>query len=202
MKTVVARLLTCGIALTLSSAVPEPVHAQGTRADYERAERFLPWNIKKLVSEADVTPHWIAGSSRFWYEKKTADEKEFRLVASSRNVLGPAFNHARLAEVLSRAAHRAYDARHLPFDSFEFLEKETAIELTVEKQRWRCSLGAYSCARKDEGDPWATPSPDGRWAAFVRDYDLYLRNLSSGQEVRLTADGERRRDYATPLPSL
>ena len=35
-----------------------------TRETYERAERFLPWNVEPLVYAADVSPRWIAGSDR------------------------------------------------------------------------------------------------------------------------------------------
>jgi len=34
-------------------------------ADYERAERFLPWNVADLVPGLAVHPHWIGASDRF-----------------------------------------------------------------------------------------------------------------------------------------
>jgi hypothetical protein len=37
--------------------VPISVFAQGTRADYERAAKFLPPNVHNLVDRADGTPH-------------------------------------------------------------------------------------------------------------------------------------------------
>ncbi|HEX6881128.1 MAG TPA: DPP IV N-terminal domain-containing protein, partial [Terriglobales bacterium] len=43
-------------------------------------------------------------------------------------------------------------------------------------------------------------SPDGHWVAFVRDYNLWLRSTSNGQEVALTTDGAKDYDYATELP--
>jgi dipeptidyl-peptidase-4 len=40
-------------------------------------------------------------------------------------------------------------------------------------------------------------SPDGRWAAFIRQYDLWVRDTKTGEEVRLTVDGKARYGYAT-----
>ena len=40
-------------------------------------------------------------------------------------------------------------------------------------------------------------SPDGRKAAFVRDRDLWVRELATGRETRLTTDGVRDFGYAT-----
>lgn len=41
-----------------------------------------------------------------------------------------------------------------------------------------------------------TVSPDGRYELFVMEYDLYLRELSSGRVHRLSHDGEEHRPYA------
>ncbi len=44
-------------------------------------------------------------------------------------------------------------------------------------------------------------APDGRQAVFVRDHDLWVRDLKSGTEFVLTDDGDAATPYATPLPS-
>ena len=33
------------------------------------------------------------------------------------------------------------------------------------------------------------PSPDGKKVVFIRDWNLWMRNLESGEEVQLTTDG-------------
>jgi dipeptidyl-peptidase-4 len=68
-----------------------------------------------------------------------------------------------------------------------------------------CSLTDYKCAPSGEGrekDRYEEYSPDGKWAAFVKEHNLYLRNVSLGQVVQLTSDGVASWDYATELPSL
>ncbi|MFW6331368.1 MAG: DPP IV N-terminal domain-containing protein [Gemmatimonadota bacterium] len=40
-------------------------------------------------------------------------------------------------------------------------------------------------------------SPNGELGAFIRDHDLWVRVLSSGEEYRLTTDGEEHYGYAT-----
>src|SRR5580704_3568393 len=96
------------------------VNAQGTLADYQRAEKFLPGNLRHQVYVADVTPHWIEKTSRFWYRKAGPTGTQFILVDPAQNSSGPAFDHTKLAESLSRAAKREYTATQLPFDSIEF----------------------------------------------------------------------------------
>jgi hypothetical protein len=39
-------------------------------------------------------------------------------------------------------------------------------------------------------------SPDGRWAAFERDENLWVRSIATGEETKLTTDGEADFGYA------
>ncbi len=43
----------------------------------------------------------------------------------------------------------------------------------------------------------ATPSPDGKRAAFIRDWNLWVRDLTTGQDRQLTTDGVKDFGYAT-----
>jgi dipeptidyl aminopeptidase/acylaminoacyl peptidase len=48
--------------------------------------------------------------------------------------------------------------------------------------------------------PGARPesrSPDGKSAAFIRDYNLWVRDIASGRETQLTTDGQKDFGYAT-----
>src|SRR5581483_5180368 len=72
--------------------------AQGTLADYERAQQFLPWNARKLVFEAQVDPHWIGDSDRFWYENEKPGGKEYILIDPEKNTRGAVSEHDRSAE--------------------------------------------------------------------------------------------------------
>ncbi len=43
----------------------------------------------------------------------------------------------------------------------------------------------------------AVPSPDGKRAAFIRNWNLWVRDVATGQERQLTKDGEANFGYAT-----
>jgi dipeptidyl-peptidase 4 len=70
----------------------------------------------------------------------------------------------------------------------------------VRGQRWQCDLAAYACT--DAGRPAALPpnaqrSPDGKWAVFIRDFNLWARELATGRDVQMTTDGIKDFGYAT-----
>lgn len=191
------------ICILISLILPALAVAQGTLEDYKRAERFLPWNAKKLVQEAEVSPQWIENSDRFWYRSLTRDGKRFLAVDPVKKTREPLFDHARLAAAFSKIAGKEYAAGKLPFDVFAYDPKAPAIKFTHANAQWRCTLDTYECAKLNERPPqWGDGlSPDGRWQAFVRDHNLWVRSIANNQEIRLTNDGVENYDYATPLPT-
>ena len=170
-----------------------------TVEDYSRAEQFLPWNAAKLTLNLDPTFHWIEKSDRFWFRyEQTADSKQFVLVDPDRNVRQAAFDHAKLAAALSTAAGRSYSAEKLPFDAFDFVQNGQAIQIDVEKSEWVCDLTSYTCKKAGpSASPAESRSPDKRWSAFVKDHNLYVRSLSTQEEIQLTNDGTPDDGYAT-----
>jgi dipeptidyl aminopeptidase/acylaminoacyl peptidase len=191
-------VLSAFLVFTISAA------AQGTLEDYQRAERFLPGNLRHHVFPADVTPHWIEKTDRFWYRKLSPKGADFILVDAEHNTSAPAFDQVRLATALSQAANQTYSATDLPFSDFEFVDGGNAIRFAIDDERWTCTLATYECrAEKPSPErPNETVSPDKRWAAYVSEHNLFLRDLSTGTILQLTHDGVAAWDYATPLPSL
>jgi len=202
--------------------LPLCAKAQGTLADYQRAEKFLGGNARKLFSPGDVNANWIGRSDRFWYSTTGPDGMQFVLVDAAKNTSGPAFDQSRLAASLSRASGQTYQADNLPFATFDFTEDGKAIRFDADANQWTCQLSDYQCQRtgQAEGAPAAAAagiglpevpvspqayesrSPDGRWSVFVKHHNLFARDNSTGTVMQLTRDGIPGDDYATPLPDL
>lgn len=191
-------------ALFLAAALARGATAQAPRAltadDYARAERFMGYNTTPLISGAAVRPTWLSGD-RFWYRNAIAGGAEFVLVDPARRTRTRAFDHEAVAAALSRAADTAYTALQLPFTQFTFTPDERAIVFEARSRRWRCERDGAQCTevptRPETVPPNAVVSPDGKRAAFVRDHNLWLRDLATGTETPLTTDGAPDFGYAT-----
>ncbi len=174
-----------------------------TAEDYARAERFLPKNVAKLLFQLELTPNWIGPTDAFWYRMQTQNGNWFHHVNPLTGIRRAAFDHIRLAAALSRHMKRAYVHTALPFQDIAYLDDQEAIVFSVEGQRLRCDLNTYALTPHHADQPaigWQEiPSPDGKWAAFVRDHNLYLRSVETGTEVALTQDGVEGYHYAEPL---
>jgi dipeptidyl aminopeptidase/acylaminoacyl peptidase len=98
------------------------------------------------IYKARIAPHWFHHEARFWYRNDLrGGAREFVLVDAERGTRLPAFDHARLAAALSRAAGTSYDANRLPFDSIEFTDDGKAIRFQVGDIDWQCNLASYKC---------------------------------------------------------
>lgn len=176
------------------------IAANDAEQDYARAEKFLPWNVAKLIETLRVEPHWIEGGDRFWYRIDSPNTKEFWLVDPGRKTQKPAFDHKKLADSLSQQKGESYQPDRLPFRQISFVGEGEAIQFSFDKKIWVCDLKTYQCRSTPEEPkfaPYELPSPDGQWAAFTKDHNLYVRSLESGEEIQLTADGVLHYDYAS-----
>lgn len=195
------RLVMVSVFVVAFCALASKAGAQDVRARYERAARLVGSNARTLVSGDQVRPTWLTGD-RFWYRNNTGAGSEFVLVDPATRTRRPAFDHARLAAALSLAADTAYVAEKLPFERFEFIDGERAIRFQTDSTRaWTCDLTTYTCraAGKPERESASeVKSPDGRWIAFVRDENLWVRSAETGEEIQLSRDGEEHWGYAVP----
>jgi dipeptidyl aminopeptidase/acylaminoacyl peptidase len=184
--------LRLALPLLCLAAAGIPLSAQRpavTPADYARAEKFLAANVAGLVVGGAVTPNWLpddpstgsprASSSgdRFWYRNQTQAGTEIVVIDPARK---------------TRTAYPDCAA--------------AGVDCTTEAPaggRGRGAAGAggrggrgSAGGQSSDGKP-LNVSPDGTRAVFVRDWNLWVRDMKSGQERALTTDGVKYFGYAT-----
>ena len=197
-----SRYLTMRHLLVVSLLAAFPALAQTrtwTAADYERAEKFMGYNTNPLVLHGGVRPTWISGD-RFWYRTTTADGTQFILMDAAKVTKAPAFDHAKVAAALSVAAGGKYEAGKLPFQQIELSDDAKFIQFNTAGKRWKCDTAGNACNSPGASSSLARNdalSPDGSTIAFIRDYNLWVRDAVTGQETQLTRDGIKDFGYAT-----
>ncbi len=171
-----------------------------TAAEYARAESFLRATTGPLVLRASVRPTWIDGD-RFWYRNQIREGAEFILIDAPRRTRTRAFDHERMARALSAETGETYDPFDLPFTSIELAGDGRSVTFDVRSLSYTCDVQGNRCTAQPPqqlaADPNATVSPDGTRAAFVREHNLWVRDLATGEEAQLTTDGTQDFGYAT-----
>ncbi|MDE3154516.1 MAG: DPP IV N-terminal domain-containing protein [Acidobacteriota bacterium] len=200
------RASACVLAATLLAALPAAAQAPAngrrvlTDADYHRAEQFMPYNTDPLVLHSGVRATWLwhDPDDRFWYRTRTERGEEFVLVDPVKQTRGPAFDQEKLAAGLSTAAGTHYEAYALPFRAFTFSDDRQSVWFDLGAKRWTCSLQGYTCTSQDNKVlKNESISPDHTKAVFIRDWNLWVRDLKTGKETPLTTDGVENFGYAT-----
>jgi dipeptidyl aminopeptidase/acylaminoacyl peptidase len=181
--------------------------------------RFGPPRRIEGYYKGQITPHWLDDNVSFWYRNDLAgDTKEFILVDAEKGTRQPAFDHQKLATALSRAAGAEYRADQLPFNDIEFTDGIKSVRFTVDQTVWACDLTTYDCTKTDatpssssgedqqrrfrrrgqgagrERNP-APDSPDGKWKAFIKENNVYVRPQDSNDAVPLSTDGAEDNAY-------
>jgi dipeptidyl-peptidase 4 len=177
--------------------------SQGTAEDYKRAEKYLHFNIYNLVKNINLYPNWIDKTNDFWYKTETEKGYQFILVQTEKDEIKPAFNHGKLTKVLKKELEKEIKADSLPLLSLKFRDSLTSIEFKIDTLNFKYNIEKNTLAKytpkEDNLKKNESKSPDGKWIAFVKDYNLYQRNVETGEESQLTTDGIDHYDYATPL---
>ena len=187
-------------ALLLAASLPGAAQSRASIsvADYERAEKFLGYNTTPLVFNGPVRANWLPGD-RFWYRNTSPNGAEFLLVDAAKGTKVPLFDHTAVAAALTRAFGRPVTATRLPFTQVTVSADSSAISFDSDGKRWTCDVQGKACTSADR--PATVPnselSPDGRYAAYIKDWNLWVRDTTTGADKQLTTDGIKDYGYAT-----
>ena len=167
--------------------------------------RYL--EFASYVKGGTVEPHWMADGSSFWYAEGGPENTVIWRVDPNANTKTTLFDTARLRQALSALLGHEPPYKGLPFAEFTFVDSEKAVKFTVEDKDFILRLATYRITRapalSEQEKSRLVPqsgevlSPDRRWFASVKDYNLWLRSTVDGKRVQLTTDGIQ--DYAWDL---
>ncbi len=154
-----------------------------------------------------VDPHWLGNASRFWYRIDVpGGGEEFFVVDGAKATRTPAFDPARAATAIKEAKLGVITQSALSNDL-------TTLTFRADGRAWSMDLATYvvtAVAAKPAAP--ATPaaptdnetdsarsrrarSPDGKWEAFARDDNLWLRELATKREFALSVGGSPGHTY-------
>ena len=200
--------IACGMILSVSAQDNMAL----TKRDYEKAEGQMGYNTQQYIDRGNVNPNWLPGD-KFWYRVLTAKGSEFVVVDPAKGTRTVAFDHQKLAEVLSKAVGRNYTAATLPFQSFNYSSDGNAILFRADNKQWKYDLQTAALvndtSRVNANTNRSTGgfgrgnrgleivSPDGNKAAFIKDYNLWIRDTKTNEQKQLTTDGIKDFGYAT-----
>ena len=213
-------LLLAGLTLSLS------VSAQGTLDDYNRAYSMRSRYGADKVINASIEPHWMGKSHSFWYVSRNAEKgsNDYLLVNADKGTSSPLFDATKLAKLLSKQTKQEVKADKLDLQRLRVSEKGDTLWFASAGKNWTYlvkknalqgeqvpQMGGHNGFRgsqqpqrhwmevDDEKGGNEIPSPDGKWVAFVRDGNVWVRPTRGGRARALSLDGTLANYYSSWL---
>ena len=182
-------LLMAGTGTALAQAV--------TAADYARAARLLGDRTAPLVDHLVSGGQWLDDGSLVYREQTDGKTRVLRFDPATGKT-APAFD----AQALAAAMNAAGTGKPVDPDKLPPLKirrnPDGSLTLSGQAGGFRCdAAGCQAVARAKSGSEPGTPSPDGTREAFIRNWNLWVRDVATGKETQLTSDGQPDYGYAT-----
>lgn len=187
--------------------------AQGTVEDYNRAYALREKYNAKHVLYAGVVPHWVDQASAFWYVRQTEKGKEYVKVDAASKKRMALFDQQKMAAALTEKAGREINAYNLPLQNCRLNISLDTLRFQLDGKFWAYSIknnrlldeGAIPPRGKerhwmevdDEKDGRPVTSPDGKWTAFIKNDNVYVREVATGKEKQLSQDGTLSNYYSS-----
>mgnify|MGYP001781770190 CR=1 FL=1 len=141
------------------------VAAQGTVEDYKRAfaAQRTYGNDKILGAVSNV--QWNGDEHRFWYSTNTAEGQVYVVVDAGQK---------------TRSTYKTMD------------EVRAALNIPAPKEenrRWPRRPQKHWMVTDPENEGGPVKSPDGKMEAYVKNYNIYVRDVETRKERAVTVDG-------------
>ncbi|MCW2003061.1 dipeptidyl aminopeptidase/acylaminoacyl peptidase [Xanthomonas arboricola] len=192
------RHLLTALAVALLPALASAQAPSVTDADYARAERLVSYLAQPLVDHAATQVTWLDPTHVVYVDHDAKGDRLLQLDTATGKT-APLFKPARLATALNsllktgdkplKAATLAPKVRLTADGRYRFEIRDTDV---ICDARAACSKVYAS----DKAEPGVL-SPDKTREAFIRNWNLWVRELATGKETQLTRDGVENFGYAT-----
>ena len=183
--------------------------AQVTPDDYSRADSTVKFN--ELVYGDKIDVHWIKDSQLFWYKVQTRKGTEYKLVDPVKLSKKPLFNHEKLAASLSKASDKEVKPYQCKLNRLSVTNDLKVLAFEYGQKKYKCNLKKYLIksegnAEKYESKHWGCTdgaydsepiySPDSAYVGYIKNHNVYVKDVKTNKEFRLSHDGSKGEFYS------
>ncbi len=173
---------------------------QISKKDYQRATSFLWENTNNsTIFNTYVRPQWSKDKQHVAFVENTPQGSFYKTIDFKRKKINALFDQERVALLLNNELQKEYTATTLPFTRFNYIDKNS-ISFYLDQKEYVLNINNYTLSEKkskQKTSNFETVSPDGKWIAYTKDYNLYIRSTADGTVKQLSTDGRKNFEYAS-----
>jgi dipeptidyl aminopeptidase/acylaminoacyl peptidase len=171
-----------------------------TVAEYEAAAAHMDRDLYSLVYNQVSGANFLENNNLI-YSTKNKEGQKFILVDAVTKTKKEAFNHEQLAESLSKELDKEVKANALPIYSVSFSKDMKVLNFSANRQKFNYNLESRELTKETSKLKKTSRnehvSPNGKLAAYIDNYNLWVRDLVTNKKTQLTFDGIQDYGYAT-----
>lgn len=187
--------------------------AQGTVEDYNRAYSLRDKFSANKVFYSNVNPEWIEGTHQFWYIRNTPEGRIYVAVNADKKGKKELFDPKQLAHTLGKASGKEVKPGAISLDRLDVNKTLDTLRFNFNNQKWMYAVrknqlvneGTLPAPSKprhwmewnDEKSAEPAVSPDGKYTAFIKNDNVYVKEVATGKEKQLSLDGTLSNYYSS-----
>jgi dipeptidyl aminopeptidase/acylaminoacyl peptidase len=188
------------LSILMISCSTNTTQKEFTVAEYEKAAAHMDRSLYGLVYNQVSGSNFIENNNLF-YNTTNKDGQKFILVDAISKVKTAAFDHQKLADVLSKKMDKEVKSTDLPIYSVSLSDDLKTLNFTASRQKYTYSLEDYTLSKKTSKAKKTSRnenvSPNGKLAAYIDNFNLWIRDLETNKRTQVTFDGKKDYGYAT-----
>jgi dipeptidyl aminopeptidase/acylaminoacyl peptidase len=172
---------------------------------YKKADDLVK-NTTDKVFYGNVKPSWIGKTNSFLYENLTPEGTEYMIVDAEKLTKKNAFNQVKFASAFEVATGKKCEPGKLPIKNIVFSDKLGSFAFTYDNYNWICNIRDYTITKREKvpdserpgGWDWGfmdelannpVESPDKKWTAYIKNYNVFIQSSGDKKEYQLSFDG-------------
>ncbi|QOD60344.1 DPP IV N-terminal domain-containing protein [Polaribacter haliotis] len=189
---------TC-LSLLIFNCTKEKKQKEFTIAEYEAAAKHMDRSLYSLVYN-QVSGGSFVGKNSVLYATTNKDGKRFVLVNTDSKTKEDAFDHKKLANLLSKEFDKEIKSDYLPIYGVSISNDSKTILFSANREQYSYNLDdntiSKTASKKNKAGRNEHVSPNGKLVAFIDNNNLWIRNLETNKKTQITFDGKEDYGYA------
>lgn len=172
-----------------------------TQAKYDNAVSFLYNNYNnKKVFNLNTNVNWFQDNSGIWFIDYSKEKKEYKTVNFNDYKVKPLFDYDKLKNAISKLNDSFTETNGVSFSNFQPVKE--GLSFIYSNEKYIVDLKTYNLkkeekAKQQEENTDQSLSPDKKWLAYTKNYNLFIKSTLTNREYQLSTSGKKDFQYAS-----
>ena len=173
----------------------------GIQAKYDNAVDFLYNNYNnKKVFNLNTNVNWFQDNLGIWFIDYSKEKKEYKTINFNDYKVKPLFDYDKLKNAISKLNDSFTEINGVSFSNFQPVKE--GLSFIYSNEKYTVDLKTYNIkkeekAKQQEENTDQSLSPDKKWLAYTKNYNLFIKFTLTNREYQLSTSGKKNFQYAS-----